>query len=65
MLLVPGLIAFNGCGKEEKPVEGLFASHKPYTRWWWFSSNIDKKDVRDQLVWLKDHSFGGVEIAWV
>ncbi len=64
-LLVPCLLAMNGCGKVEKPVDGIFANHKPYTRWWWFSSNIDKKDVRDQLVWLKDHSFGGVEIAWV
>ena len=43
----------------------LYASFKPYTRWWWFSSDIDKKDVRDQLVWLRDHDFGGVEIAWI
>ena len=47
-------------------VEGqLYGNHKPYTRWWWFSSEIDKNDVRDQLVWLKDHGFGGVEIAWI
>ena len=45
--------------------EPLYSSFKPYTRWWWFSSNIDKKDVRDQLVWLRDHDFGGVEIAWI
>ena len=43
----------------------LYASSKPYTRWWWFSSEIDKNDVRDQLIWLKDHDFGGVEIAWI
>ena len=42
-----------------------YASHKPYTRWWWFSSEIDNKDVKDQLVWLRDHGFGGVEIAWI
>ena len=45
--------------------EPLYSSFKPYTRWWWFSSDIDKKDVRDQLVWLRDHDFGGVEIAWI
>lgn len=43
----------------------LYDSCKPYTRWWWFSSEIDKNDVRDQLIWLRDHEFGGVEIAWV
>jgi len=43
----------------------LYPTHKPYTRWWWFSTNIDNRDVRDQLVWLRDHGFGGVEIAWI
>ena len=43
----------------------FYASFKPYTRWWWFSSDIDNNDVRDQLIWLRDHDFGGVEIAWI
>ena len=43
----------------------LYATYKPYTRWWWFSSELDDNDIRDQLVWLKDHEFGGVEIAWI
>ncbi|MBQ8046341.1 MAG: hypothetical protein IJ196_00210 [Prevotella sp.] len=43
----------------------LYSNHKPYTRWWWFATEIDTNDVRDQLVWLKDHEFGGVEIAWI
>ena len=43
----------------------LYKDGKPYTRWWWFSSYVDKSDVRDQLVWLKEHGFGGVEIAWI
>ena len=50
---------------KEATEASLYSNHKPYTRWWWFSSEIDKKDVRDQLIWLKDHEFGGVEIAWV
>ena len=59
-------ILSNSCRDSAEPREDtLYASHKPYTRWWWFSSEIDTKDVRDQLVWLKEHGFGGVEIAWV
>ena len=49
----------------QAPAKPLYANYKPYTRWWWFSSEIDKHDVRDQLVWLRDHDFGGVEIAWI
>ena len=62
-------IAFSACInntlKEPVQNETLYASYKPYTRWWWFSSDIDNRDVRDQLIWLRDHDFGGVEIAWI
>jgi len=44
---------------------GIYASSKPYTRWWWFSGKIREEDIRYQLDWLKQHNFGGVEIAWV
>jgi len=37
----------------------------PFTRWWWFSGEILKDDIRYQLDWLKENGFGGVEIAWV
>ena len=50
---------------QTKTESEFYASFKPYTRWWWFSSEIDNRDVRDQLVWLHDHGFGGVEIAWI
>jgi hypothetical protein len=43
----------------------LYASAKPYVRWWWFSSWIEEDDVRSQLDWLADNGFGGVEIAWI
>ena len=65
------IIAFCSCTTtpKEEPTEAtaklLYANYKPYTRWWWFSSEIDKRDVRNQLVWLRDHDFGGVEIAWI
>lgn len=38
---------------------------KPYTRYWWFASEIKKEDVKWNLDWLKSNGFGGVELAWV
>lgn len=43
----------------------LYPTARPYTRWWWFASQIKYTDVQAQLVWLKEKGFGGVEIAWV
>ncbi len=60
---------FASCGNSETsaadPSSDLYPTCKPYTRWWWFSSDIDTNDVRNQLIWLKEHEFGGVEIAWI
>lgn len=38
---------------------------RPYTRYWWFASMIKEEDVKYNLDWLKEHGFGGVEVAWV
>ena len=43
----------------------LYSNSRPWTRWWWFASMIDKPSITDNLVWLKNNGFGGVEIAWV
>jgi hypothetical protein len=43
----------------------FYSTAKPYTRWWWFASEIRKDDIARQLDWLKERGFGGVEIAWV
>ena len=40
-------------------------STKPYTRWWWFSGVIEKSAIDEQLYWLHENGFGGVEISWV
>jgi hypothetical protein len=32
---------------------------RPWTRWWWFASMIDKGSVNDNLSWLKNNGFGG------
>ena len=49
----------------DKHKNSLYASCKPYTRWWWFASVIKNEDVEDQLNWLKKNNFGGVEIAFI
>ncbi|MEI7723993.1 MAG: glycosyl hydrolase [Bacteroidota bacterium] len=43
----------------------IYQDSRPWTRWWWFASMISKADINDNLVWLKNNGFGGVEIAWV
>ncbi len=58
-------VVLSGCCKTAPQEEQLYANHKPYTRWWWHSAVIDTNDVRDQLKWLHEHEFGGVEIAWI
>jgi hypothetical protein len=46
-------------------MDQIYSSSKPYTRWWWFASEIEKSDIREQLVWLAQNGFGGVEIAFI
>src|SRR5262245_16706334 len=38
---------------------------KPYTRWWWLAGPFRKDDIAYQLDWIKEHGFGGVELAWL
>ena len=67
LLSILMLLAFTGvsyAGKGEPKVEP-YASCKPYTRWWWFYDNIQKRDIREQLEWAKEVGLGGVEIAWM
>ena len=42
-----------------------YPDSRPWTRWWWYSNTIRRDDLTNQLDWLKDMGFGGVEIAWV
>jgi hypothetical protein len=43
----------------------IYQDSRPWTRWWWFASMITKADIKDNLTWLKENGFGGVEIAWI
>lgn len=42
-----------------------YKTYKPFTRWWWFATEIRKPDIKYQLDWLKENNFGGVEISWI
>lgn len=47
------------------PQSGFYPDSRPWTRWWWFSGEILEEDVCFQLDWMKDHGFGGAEVAFV
>ena len=38
---------------------------KPYLRWWWFSGPLERDAIDEQLEWIAEKGFGGVELAWV
>jgi len=42
-----------------------YSTGKPYTRWWWHAMSFTKTDIQNQLVWLRDQGFGGVEVAFI
>jgi hypothetical protein len=64
-----GIVLLASCHPHPKPAavksESLYPTARPYTRWWWFASEIQKADIRSQLDWLKENGFGGVEIAFI
>lgn len=38
-------------------------THKPWTRWWWMGSAMDKKNIRSTLIQYHQAGLGGVEIT--
>ena len=36
---------------------------KPWTRWWWMGSAVDKKNIREHLIEFHKAGLGGVEIT--
>lgn len=65
MLVVLVLGTTFSCTSVQRTEVEPYAEGRPYTRWWWFASEISNDDILYQLEWLKDNGFGGVEIAWV
>jgi hypothetical protein len=43
----------------------IFQTDKPFVRYWWFASEMQEKDIKYNLDWVKENGFGGVELAWV
>lgn len=62
--LIFSFLLCTSCSRRKHAIEPE-PGNKPYTRYWWFASMIKENDIRYNLNWLKDHGFGGVEIAWV
>lgn len=70
ILLAAFLLAVGACNYKPESFSSdreLFAikDGKPYTRWWWFASMIKPEDIKNQLDWLRQHHFGGVEVAFI
>src|SRR3954447_23436824 len=62
----PALDAQAVLDREAAPPSPYFrGASKPYTRWWWLAGPFRREDIRHQLTWLRDHGFGGVELAWL
>ena len=64
----------HGCGQTastarpataKRDAVAFYKSGKPYTRWWWFATQMKKEDIAADLDWCKQKGFGGVEVAWL
>jgi hypothetical protein len=74
LIAVGGLACRQSCGRTVSTAHSaatrgaavlFYKSGKPYTRWWWFTTQIKKKDIAADLDWIKQKGFGGVEVAWL
>ncbi len=58
-----GMISCSPSATEQEEI--IYPGPEPYTRWWWFASEFSEKDIKYQLDWIKEHGFGGVEVAFI
>jgi len=59
LLLLPVLLAARA------PWPPLERNHKPWTRWWWHGSAVDRENLTAELERLAAAGFGGVEITTI
>jgi hypothetical protein len=64
-ILAPRVEAASAAALASAQPATFFRSARPYTRWWWFASDVTAEDIDDQLKWLRENNFGGVEISWL
>ncbi|WP_434036512.1 glycosyl hydrolase [Formosa sp. 4Alg 33] len=64
------VLLFSSCAtKQEKPTStnsnwpDITNTTKPWTRWWWMGSAVDKPNIKQNLIDLHRVGIGGVEIA--
>lgn len=59
LLLLPVLLT------AQAPWPPLERDHKPWTRWWWHGSAVDRENLTAELERLAAAGFGGVEITTI
>ncbi|HUM46795.1 MAG TPA: glycosyl hydrolase [Chitinophagales bacterium] len=67
-LSVVSVAWLSSCNQNSKSIAdpvSYYPTSKPFVRWWWFATEIKKKDIKHQLNWVKEMNFGGVEICWL
>jgi hypothetical protein len=70
LLLIFGLASYSGCTAESSnslPPEFQWPTpareNRPWTRWWWLGSAVDKTNLTRLLTEYRDAGIGGVEIC--
>lgn len=65
LVLVCLVTAFGmGCQDRSDPQwPEITQQNKPWTRWWWMGSAVNKKDLARNLEMLEEANIGGVEIT--
>jgi hypothetical protein len=61
------LLLMNACGSQEPASETVWPEitreTRPWTRWWWMGSAVDRDNISRLLEQYADAGFGGVEIT--
>ena len=55
--------AIRSSGPENSGWPEVKKEHRPWTRWWWMGSAVDKQNIQKLLVQYAQAGIGGVEIA--
>lgn len=70
-LMILILMATGSCTPRRSAQNGddfritAYQDGRPYTRWWWHAMKFTKEDIQNQLVWMREQGFGGVEISFI
>lgn len=62
-LLSLSLVSCKNQAPEASPWPKISQEAKPWARWWWLGSEVDKENIVSQLEKYSDAGFGGLEIT--